>query len=91
MKSLDIDDYLKTSGVKVVIKGKEYVVKDFPSNLDDSLSNEELIAKLTGCPVEDLKGYGTAALLKIYDFLYTNLVPKNFQAPLSEGLRRQDQ
>jgi len=91
MKSLDIDEYLKTSGVKVVIKGKEYVVKDFPSDLDENLSNEELVAKVTGCPKEDLKGYGTAALLKIYDFLYTNLVPKNFQAPLSGGLRNQEQ
>lgn len=89
MKTLDIDEYLKSSGVTVVIKGKKYVVNDFPKEIDESLTNEELIAQMTGCPVEDLADYGSAATLKIYDFLYSNLVPKNFQTPLLDDSKKQ--
>ena len=37
MKTLDIDEYLKSTGVKIVIKGKEYVVKDFPKDFAPNL------------------------------------------------------
>jgi len=89
MKTLDVDEYLKDSGVKIVIKGKSYVVRDFPNDFDESEPNDALLAKIIGCPVEDLKDYGPATLLKIFSFLQENLIPKNFQVPLSEGLKKQ--
>ena len=64
-------------------------MKDFPQDFDDDASNEAIVAKIIKCPVEDLKDYGSVALLKIYDFLYENLLPKNFRAPLSENLKKQ--
>ncbi|MCK4522087.1 MAG: hypothetical protein KAU20_05920 [Nanoarchaeota archaeon] len=88
MKTLDIDEYLKSTGVKIVIKGKEYVVKDFPKDFDDEESNDLLVSKIIGCPVEDLADYGSAALLKIYDFLHENLIPKNFQTPLLDDSKK---
>ena len=88
MKTFDVDEYLKESGVKVVIKGKEYVVKDFPSDVPEDISNKDFLAKVIGCKKEDLDGYGTTALLRIYNFLYENLIPENFRSPLLEGLKK---
>ena len=88
MKTFDVDEFLKESGVKVVIKGKEYVVKDFPMDVPDDADNKKFLADLIGCPEEDLDGYGMASLLKLYDFLYENLIPKNFQNPLLGDLKK---
>jgi hypothetical protein len=85
MKTFDVDDYLKTAGVEVVIKGKKYVVKDFPMDFDENMDNKEFLSKVIGCEKKELDGYGATALLKLYDYLYTNLVPKNFQNPLLDG------
>ena len=88
MKTFDVDEFLKESGVKVIIKGKEYVVKDFPMDVPEDVDNKKFLANLIGCPEEDLDDYGMAALLNLYDFLYENLIPKNFQNPLSGDLKR---
>lgn len=90
MKTLDIDEYLKSSGVKVVIKGKEYIVRDIPRDIEEEESTDVIVSKIIGCPVEDLKEYGTTALLRIYEFLQENLIPKNFQAPLLDALKKQE-
>lgn len=86
MQELNIDEYLKKEeGVKVVIKGKEYIVKDIPKDLPEDGDNVETLSRITGCPKEDLDGYGIVALLKLTDFIYSNLVPKTFQQPLLKG------
>ena len=85
MKTFNVDEYLQQNGVKIIIKGKEYVVRDIPSELPENGDNVEFLSRVIGCPKEDLQSYGVASLLKIYDFLYENLIPKNFQNPPSGG------
>lgn len=82
MKTLDVDKYLEDKGVMVKIKGKEYIVNDIPfrGTEDEEEIGEkgqkEMLCRIVGCPMEDLKGYGIAAVSGIIRFLTENLLPE---------------
>ena len=79
MKVVNIDDFLTETGIKIVLAGKEYVVKDIPLKVQEMLSEEKpntkkAVATLLGLKEEDLKGYGVVALSKILKVVYENLL-----------------
>ena len=79
MKVIDIDKYLEDNGIKIVIKGKEYVVKDIPREVQKMLREEDpdtldAVSKLLGAPKKDLEEYGVVALSKVIRATYENLL-----------------
>ena len=79
MKVVNIDEFLTETGVKIVLKGKEYVIKDIPLKVQEILSEEKpntkkAVSLLLGIKEEDLEGYGVVALSKIIKVAYENLL-----------------
>lgn len=83
-KVFDIDEYLDAKAVKVVIKGREYVVRDIPEDIFDVDEDEQTMrkfcAKVIGCPEEELQDYGLVGLAGLVEWLRENLLPEGLLA-----------
>ncbi len=79
MKTINIDEYLQNNGIKIIIKGKEYIVRDIPRDVQKMLREEDpdtldAVSKLLGAPKKDLEEYGIVALSKVIRVAYENLL-----------------
>lgn len=92
MKTFNIDELLDNQAIKIKIKDKEYVVRDFPSDLydkcrtDGALDTKKLVAGLLGTTEEEVATFGTVAITRIMDLVTSNLLeaPGSIQ-PTQEG------
>jgi hypothetical protein len=82
LQVLDVDKYLEESGVEIIIKGKSYVVRDIPVEVQEELRKEfpdfkEVIKILLDLKdVAILDGYGVVALSKIVTAVHENLLQR---------------
>jgi len=81
-KSFNVDDFLAENEVTVVLKGKEFSVRDVPEEALKHLEETSepdlkgLVQQILGCSDEDLEGYGIVALTNLLEWLYENLFPE---------------
>lgn len=85
-KVLDIDKFLQENGVEVKLKGKTYVVRDIPLDVQDYLQEDNInlklaASKILGCSEEDLDGYEAVALMKIVRFVQEKLLGEALGSP----------
>lgn len=78
-KTIDLNDLLEESAVTIKVNGKEYTVRDLPLDLTKDSDGDNgirvIVMKALKCEESDLEGLGIAALSKIMDVLYENLLP----------------
>ena len=78
-KTIDLNDLLDESAVTIKVNGKDYTVRDLPLDLtkdsDGDNGIKSIVMRALKCEEADLEGLGVAALAKIMDALYENLLP----------------
>ncbi len=78
-KTIDLNDLLEESAVTIKVNGKDYTVRDLPLDLTKDSDGDNgirvIVMKALKCEESDLEGLGIAALSKIMDVLYENLLP----------------
>lgn len=80
-KTIDLNDLLEESAVTIKVNGKDYTVRDLPLDLtkdsDGDNGIKSIVMRALKCEEADLEGLGIAALAKIMDVLYENLLPSH--------------
>lgn len=80
-KTIDLNDLLEESAVTIKVNGKDYTVRDLPLDLTKDSDGDNgirvIVMKALKCEESDLEGLGIAALSKIMDALYENLLPSH--------------
>ena len=85
---LNVDEFLNENCGEVILGGKKFVVRDFPTKVQDyfregeNVDMRKAVALVLGCSESDLEGYETVALSKILRFVQEKL--------LGEALSSQD-
>ena len=94
MKVLNIDEWLKSRGIRIVVGGNEYLVRDVPLEALEEIEKEsyrKAVALVLGCSEDDLKDLGLGALTKIVEEVQENLFPERSREDQSQDLKRQGQ
>lgn len=80
-KTIDLNTLLDESAVTLMVNGKSFTVRDLPLDLTDNSDSKDgmkvIVMKALQCEESDLEGLGIAALSKIMDVLYENLLPSH--------------
>lgn len=79
---IDIDKFLASNSIALIIKGKEYIINDIPLDVREEMVKEEpdpkaIVSKLLGLEKDNkvLDGYGFVALSHIVQQIHENLLP----------------
>jgi hypothetical protein len=80
MKTLDIDKFLNEKAMTIVLKGKEFIVKDLDDTTRKLMDAEEpdhkaIVKSILKCEESDLDGYGIVAFSNIISEVTKNLFP----------------
>jgi|JTFO01.1.fsa_nt_gb hypothetical protein len=80
MKTLDIDKFLNEKAMTIVLKGKEFIVKDLDDTTRKLMDAEEpdhkaIVKSILKCEEIDLDGYGIVAFSNIISEVTKNLFP----------------
>jgi hypothetical protein len=80
MKTLDIDKFLNEKAMTIVLKGKEFIVKDLDDTTRKLMDAEEpdhkaIVQSILKCDEIDLDGYGIVAFSNIISEVTKNLFP----------------
>jgi hypothetical protein len=80
-KLVNIDEYLSEKEMEFVVKGKKYVVKDIPLDLEEKVKDgikgiKEALASMFNCNLEELDGLGQGACIKIWEEVNKNFLPQ---------------
>ncbi|RLG72207.1 MAG: hypothetical protein DRO11_02770 [Methanobacteriota archaeon] len=78
-KVLNVDEFLQAQTIEVQLKGKTYLVKDIPVEVQDMLAKEPpdyagAVAAILGIDRSELADCGIITLVKIVQFVHENLV-----------------
>jgi hypothetical protein len=80
MKTLDIDKFLSNKAMTIILKGKEFIVKDLDDTTRKLMDAEEpdhkaIVKSILKCEESDLDGYGIVAFSNIISEVTKNLFP----------------
>jgi hypothetical protein len=80
MKVVNIDEFLQDKAIKIVLKGKEFVVHDVSDEVRKLMDAEQpdykaIVKAMLGCTDADLEGYGIVAFTNIIAEVTKNLFP----------------
>ncbi len=89
MKVLNIDDFLNEKAMKIVLKGKEFIIKDLDDSTRKLMDADEpdhraIVKSILKCEEIDLDGYGIVAFSNIIAEVTKNLFPDASQKEVSE-------